>query len=171
MARQTPGQTPLTSALTPYVLGFVVGLAALAVKASTPPLSALAGTLSFLLEILMVAVWAWTGYRAKQRHGHPSWEAAGVGVAYGVLAGLGAFVRPPTVRQELALLTAHAPPHTSRAALLAVARASVTPAAHVASWVIAVAGSVVAGLVVGWIGSLFYMTKPEETRPVGAGRK
>ncbi len=165
MARQTPGQTPLTSAWTPYVLGFAIGLVALVAKASTRPLSSLAGTLSFLLEILMVAVWAWTGYRAKQRHGHPSWEAAGVGVAYGVPTGLSAFVRPPTVQQELALLTAHAPPHTSRAALLAVARASVTPAAHLASLVIAVAGSVLAGLVVGWIGSLFYMPKPEETRP------
>ena len=111
----------------------------------------------------MVAVWAWTGYRAKQRHGHPSWEAAGVGIAYGVPAGFAAFIRPPTVQQELALLTAHAPPHTSRAALLAVAQASVTPAAHLASLVIAVAGSILAGLVVGWLGSLFYVTKPGES--------
>ena len=149
---------------TQYGTALGLGVLALAVKAATRPLSPAAGTLSLVVEILMVATWGWTGYVAKRQGLHPSWQAALAGVAYGLVAGLGAFVNPPTASEELALIRAHAQAHTSAAYLQALARASVTPGAHVAALVVGLIGSVLAGLVVGWLGSLFYVTRPAASR-------
>jgi hypothetical protein len=166
LATQSPWWYPLRRQ---YALGIVLGVVGLIVRIATVPLSPAATWFSALVEVLAVVVLLWTGYTARRRGLRPSWQAAGVGLLYGVVSGAGAVLNPTTYSEELHFLLARAQTLKSsvlkmtRAQMVHDARLYTTPSAHVEAFVGSLLYGVVFGLLLGWVGSLFFSGRAAPT--------
>jgi hypothetical protein len=145
-----------------YGLGMVLGVVGLIVRVATRPLSPASAWFSAVVDVLAVVILAWTGYVAKRRGLRPSQQAAVVGLLYGFIAGLGDVLNPTTYGDELRFLSAReAALHRSilkitRAQIVHDARLYTTAGTHWEAFFGSVLYGVVFGLLLGWVGSLFY---------------
>jgi len=143
-------------------MGAALGAAAFVVRVATPPLSPTSTWFSAVLEGLEAVVLLWAGYAAKRRGRRPPIDGAAVGFLYGLIAGLGDIVNPTTFADERRFLLArqaalrHSILKLSRSQIVHDARLYTTAAAHWEAVLGSVLYGVLFGLVLGWVGSLFY---------------
>ena len=136
---------PLHRSAASYVLaGILLGVVSLALTAART-----AGP-GPLLDVLIAAATLVAGYAAAARAGHPAWSGASVGAAYGVVSGIGAFVRKVSMSElRMALRSVGKTSPISMARLLRIVN---SPVAHVGSMLVSVLLFGLGGLLLGAIG-------------------
>lgn len=145
-----------------YGIGIALGIVGLIVRVATRPLSPASTWFQAVVEVLAVVILVWTGYVAKRRGLRPSQQAAIVGLLYGFVAGLGDVLNPTTYGDELRFLSAreaalhHSILKMTRTQIVHDARLYTTAGAHWEAFFGSLLYGVVFGLLLGWVGSLFY---------------
>jgi len=105
--------------------------------------------LSAVLNILIAATVFAAGFAARTRSGHPAWSGAGVGVAYGAVSGIQAFLQKVTMSElRTALLDVHRTSPVSMSRLLVIVN---SPGAHLGRLVVSAIVYGLLGLILGAI--------------------
>ena len=105
--------------------------------------------LNVVLDILIAATAFAAGFAARTRSGHPAWSGAAVGVVYGAVSGIRAFLQKVTMGQlRSALQSVHRTSPVSMSRLLAIVNA---PAAHLGSLLVSAVLFGLLGLILGAI--------------------
>lgn len=139
-----------------YAIGLLIGVVQLLVTGIVPSGNAIRSVASIVLGLAMLLSLVLAGRAARQASLRPSWQGALVGVCYGVPAGLASVLFPLTPAQVAASLQkAQQRLHLTSAQLQVAQQHADSAAAHWESFVTGIVVSVLLGLLLGWIGSLF----------------
>lgn len=146
-----------------YAAAGALGVVAFLVDLAAAPLSGPSNWAGLLLEVLAAATAAWTGFAARRAGFKPVWQAAAVVLVYAVPSALGTLFNPITYRDELGYLMArdntlaHSILRLTRSEIVRDAHLYTSSTAHAEAFFGGIVYRVVFGLVLGWVGSLFYV--------------
>ena len=163
LGRSETGTGPTQALRRPYMGAGVLGLVAFFVNLAAAPLSGIANWAGLVLEVLAAALAAWVGFAARRAGAKPAWQGAAVVLIYAIPSGLGTLLNPVTYQDELRFLMArdqvlaHSILRLTRSQIVRDAHLYTTGTAHAAAFVGGIVYRVAFGLVLGWIGSLFYI--------------
>ncbi len=139
-----------------YAIGLLIGAVRLVVGGILPAGSAGLLVPSIVLALAMVLLLVWAGWTARRSKLRPSWQAALVGVWYGVPAGLTNVLFPLTPAQVAARLAKAQPRlHLTAAQLQLAQQGADSVASHWEGFAETIILYALLGLLLGWLGALF----------------